>query len=134
MIAAADRLAGFRGQIVRTVFIVPAGVALTTLAAKAQVPFWPVPTTLHTLAAMAFAVALGPRPAASIFLAYLAAGAVGFPGLPAPRSGRRPCLHGRSNRRIPRRLSGRILVVGALAAGRTALGRIGAMVVGLVVI
>lgn len=135
MIAAAGRLAEFRGQIVRTVFIVPAGVALMTLAAKAQVPFWPVPMTLHTLAVMAFAVALGPRPAASIFLAYLAAGAVGFPvfsGSPERGAGL-AYMAGPTGGYLAGYLMASWLV-GALAAGRTALGRIGAMVVGLVVI
>lgn len=42
----------------RTVLTVIAGTALMTLAAKAQIPFWPVPMTLHTMAVMAFAVVL----------------------------------------------------------------------------
>lgn len=63
----------------RMVLIIVAGAVLMTIAAKVQIPFWPVPMTLHTMAVMAFAVVLGPRIAVSIFLAYLAAGAVGFP-------------------------------------------------------
>ncbi|MEH3126124.1 biotin transporter BioY [Agrobacterium cavarae] len=59
--------------------MIVAGVALMTLAAKTQVPFWPVPMTLHTLAVMGFAVALGPRMACAIFIAYLATGAAGLP-------------------------------------------------------
>jgi biotin transport system substrate-specific component len=62
------------------------GVALLTLAAKIEIPFWPVPMTLHTLAIMGFAVFLGPRPALSIIAAYLALGAAGLPvfsGTPA---------------------------------------------------
>lgn len=55
------------------------GVALMTLSAKVQIPFWPVPMTLHTVAVMGFAVALGPRMATVIFTAYLAAGAAGLP-------------------------------------------------------
>ncbi|MBK4215757.1 biotin transporter BioY [Paracoccus caeni] len=55
------------------------GVALMTLAAKVQIPFWPVPMTLHTMAVMGFAVLLGPRMATAIFAAYLAAGAAGLP-------------------------------------------------------
>jgi BioY family len=62
------------GVAARNVIIVIAGAALMTLAAKVQIPLWPVPMTLHTLAVMAFAVAFGPRLAVSIFLAYLAAG------------------------------------------------------------
>ncbi|MGP4803580.1 biotin transporter BioY [Agrobacterium cavarae] len=63
----------------RQAFMIVAGVALMTLAAKTQVPFWPVPMTLHTLAVMGFAVAFGPRMACAIFIAYLATGAVGLP-------------------------------------------------------
>lgn len=56
-----------------------AGVTLMTISAKVQIPFWPVPMTLHTLAVMAFAVLLGPGMAMAIFAAYLAAGAAGLP-------------------------------------------------------
>ena len=63
----------------RQALMIVAGVALMTLAAKTQVPFWPVPITLHTLAVMGFAVAFGPRMACAIFIAYLATGAVGLP-------------------------------------------------------
>ena len=68
----------------RTALTVIVGAALMTLAAKVQVPFWPVPMTLHTLAIMTFAVAFGPRIAISIFLTYLAA------ALPACRSSQAP--------------------------------------------
>lgn len=63
----------------RQALMIVTGVALMTLAAKTQVPFWPVPMTLHTLAVMGFAVALGPRMACAIFIAYLATGAAGLP-------------------------------------------------------
>lgn len=63
----------------RLALVIVAGVALMTLAAKTQVPFWPVPMTLHTMAVMGFAVALGPRMACAIFIAYLATGAAGLP-------------------------------------------------------
>lgn len=36
------------------------GVAVMTRAAKTQVPFWPGPFTLQTLAVTAFAMGLGP--------------------------------------------------------------------------
>lgn len=55
------------------------GVGLMTLAAKVQIPFWPVPMTLHTLAVMSFALILGPRLSTAIFAAYLVAGATGMP-------------------------------------------------------
>lgn len=63
----------------RTAATILVGVALITLCAKLRVPSWPVPMTLHTLAVMAIAVALGPRLAAATFFAYLAAGAAGLP-------------------------------------------------------
>jgi len=76
-------LAKLRGPgfvpVMRRALIAAVGACLMTLAAKTQIPFWPVPMTLHTLAVMAFAVALGPRMATAIFVAYLASGAVGIP-------------------------------------------------------
>ena len=41
--------------------MVIAGMAVMTLSAKTQAPFWPVPMTLHTMAVMAFAVLFGPH-------------------------------------------------------------------------
>jgi len=110
-----------------------AGVALMTLAAKTQIPFWPVPMTLHTLAMMAFAVALGPRMATATMLAYLAAGAAGLPVFSnAPERG-----VGLAYMVGPTGgyLLGYLLacpLVGGLARGRGTLGRLGAMLVGLV--
>ncbi len=59
-------------------FAIPAAL-LITLAAKTQVPFWPVPMTLHTLAVMLIAAAFGPTRAVAAMLAYLGAGAAGMP-------------------------------------------------------
>lgn len=67
-----------KGLVLQLLFVV-LGVAVMTLAAKTQIPFWPVPMTLHTMAVMGFAALLGPRLALSILLAYLAAGAAGLP-------------------------------------------------------
>ncbi|AJE47540.1 biotin transporter BioY [Celeribacter indicus] len=55
------------------------GAALITLGAKVQVPFWPVPMTLHTLAVFVLAATLGPRLGTAAVATYLAAGAVGLP-------------------------------------------------------
>ncbi|MEM9635763.1 MAG: biotin transporter BioY [Pseudomonadota bacterium] len=79
MISASRSLVDNVGQAAKSVPVVVAGAALMTLAAKVQIPFWPVPMTLHTLAVMGFAARLGPRVATSIFLTYLALGAAGFP-------------------------------------------------------
>lgn len=64
---------------VRMFLLVLSGVVLMTVSAKVQIPFWPVPMTLHTLAVMGFAVLLGPRVAVAVVLGYLAAGASGMP-------------------------------------------------------
>jgi biotin transport system substrate-specific component len=55
------------------------GVAILTASAKAQVPFWPVPMTLQTLAVLLLGVVYGPRTAAATVVAYLALGAAGAP-------------------------------------------------------
>lgn len=73
-------------QLLKASVGVIAGVAVMTLSAKIQIPFWPVPMTLHVLALMALAAALGPRMATAIISGYLVAGATGLPvfsGTPA---------------------------------------------------
>lgn len=55
------------------------GAALITLGAKIQIPFWPVPMTLHTLAVFFLAATFGPRIGFAAMAAYLAAGALGIP-------------------------------------------------------
>ncbi len=55
------------------------GAALITVGAKLQVPFWPVPMTLHTLAVFLIAAALGPRLGLAAMATYLGAGAMGLP-------------------------------------------------------
>lgn len=55
------------------------GAALITIGAKIQVPFWPVPMTLHTLAVFFLAATFGPRIGFAAMAAYLAAGAMGMP-------------------------------------------------------
>lgn len=120
---------------VRTVVTIIAGTALMTLAAKIQIPFWPVPMTLHTMAVMAFAVGFGPRIAVSIFLAYLAAGAVGLPvfsGSPERGIGL-AYMAGPTGGYLLGFLVASWLV-GTLAAGKGPLGCIGAMLAGMVLI
>jgi biotin transport system substrate-specific component len=120
------------GTAAQNAIIVIAGAALMTFAAKVQIPFWPVPMTLHTLAVMAFAVAFGPRLAASIFLTYLAAGAAGLPvfsGSPERGVGLAYIVGPTGGY-----LAGYLVaswLVGVLAAGKGALGRLGAMLIGM---
>ncbi|CAN7612727.1 biotin transporter BioY [Bosea sp. LjRoot9] len=119
----------------RTALTVLTGAAVMTLAAKVQIPFWPVPMTLHTLAMMAFAVAFGPRLAISIFLAYLAAGAAGLPvfsGTPERGIGLAYMVGPTGGYLIGYLVASGL--VGALAQGRSSLGRIGAMLAGMLVI
>ncbi len=60
-------------------FLSFAGALLITVAAKVQVPFWPVPMTLQTLAIFAIASAFGMRLAVATMGLYLLQGAAGFP-------------------------------------------------------
>ncbi|MBP6819706.1 MAG: biotin transporter BioY [Ferrovibrio sp.] len=56
-----------------------AGSALLAISAKVQVPFWPVPMTLQTLAILAIGMTFGSRLGAATVLLYLAEGFVGLP-------------------------------------------------------
>ncbi len=56
-----------------------AGTMVLTFAAKTQVPFWPVPMTLQTLAVFAIGAAYGMRLGVATLVLYLAQGAMGFP-------------------------------------------------------
>lgn len=62
-----------------TIALVIGGAAVITISAKIQVPFWPVPMTLHTLAVLSLSVLLGPRLAFAAMATYLAAGLAGLP-------------------------------------------------------
>lgn len=59
--------------------LVTLGVAVLTLSAKFQVPFWPVPMTLQTLAVVVLGMLAGPRLAAATIGLYIAIGAMGLP-------------------------------------------------------
>lgn len=56
-----------------------AGSAVLALSAKAQVPFWPVPMTLQTLAILVIGMAYGSKLGTATVLLYLAEGFVGLP-------------------------------------------------------
>jgi biotin transport system substrate-specific component len=120
---------------VRTALTIIAGAALMTIAAKTQIPFWPVPMTLHTFAVMTFAVAFGPRIAVAIFLTYLAAGAAGLPvfsGSPERGIGL-AYMAGPTGGYLAGYLVASWLV-GTLALGKGAFGRVSAMLIGLVTV
>lgn len=119
----------------RSVAVVAAGVVLMTVAAKIQIPFWPVPMTLHTMAVMAFAVFLGPRRSLAIFAAYLAAGAVGLPvfsGTPERGIGIAYMVGPTGGYLLGFLVA--TWLVGQLSEGRGFVGRFGAMALGLAVV
>jgi biotin transport system substrate-specific component len=129
---------GFLAQIRRhagPMATIIAGIGLMTLSAKVQIPFWPVPLTLHTVAVMAFAATFGAGTAGAICLGYLLAGAVGLPvfsGTPERGIGL-AYMMGPTGGYLAGFLVASILV-GALAAGRGIGFRIIAMLAGLAVI
>ncbi len=68
-----------RATIPTQAALVLAGVAILTASAKFQVPFWPVPMTMQTLAVLMLGVVYGARLAPATAIAYLALGAAGAP-------------------------------------------------------
>ena len=68
-----------RAQLATKGLLVVLGVALLTLAAKVQVPFWPVPMTLQTMVVLLIGATYGARLAGITLGSYLAIGAVGLP-------------------------------------------------------
>lgn len=80
-------IASFADTPVRRAGLILAGVGLIALAAKVQVPFYPVPMTLQTLALMAIFAASGMRLSLEIVLAYLAVGLMGLPVFAGPLAG-----------------------------------------------
>jgi len=68
-----------RTQLAVKGFLVVLGVALLTLSAKVQVPFWPVPMTLQTLMVLLIGATYGARLAGATLGSYLLIGAIGVP-------------------------------------------------------
>jgi biotin transport system substrate-specific component len=66
-------------RLVSAILLVIGGSMLLAIAAKIQVPFYPVPMTLQTLAVLGIAATYGSRLAVITVLAYLAQGALGLP-------------------------------------------------------
>ncbi|MFZ9744382.1 MAG: biotin transporter BioY [Aquiluna sp.] len=64
---------------VNDVALVVAGAALTAVLAQIQIPMYPVPMTLQTLAVLLIASAMGPWRALSSMGLYIAMGAAGLP-------------------------------------------------------
>ncbi|MEF2279008.1 biotin transporter BioY [Deinococcus sp. YIM 134068] len=74
----ARTLAPARG-LTRDVPLVLGGAAFVALVAQVEIPLWPVPITLQTLAVLLVGAALGWRRGAASLSTYLLAGAVGLP-------------------------------------------------------
>jgi biotin transport system substrate-specific component len=111
------------------------GAAIITLGAKVQIPFWPVPMTLHTLAVFFLAAALGPRLGFAAMTAYLGAGAMGLPvfsGSPERGIGLAYMAGPTGGYLIGYLFS--TVVTGWLAQGRGWMGRALAMLAGLAVV
>lgn len=71
----------------RGVLLVVLGCFLLTLASKVQVPLYPVPMTLQTLAVLVIGAAYGWRLAGATLLAYVAQGVAGLPVFAGPVAG-----------------------------------------------
>jgi len=65
--------------ILRGAVLALVGTLLLTIAAKVQVPFWPVPMTMGTLVVLGLGMAYGWRLAGATLLLYMAEGAMGLP-------------------------------------------------------
>ncbi|ATI43680.1 hypothetical protein CBW24_16110 (plasmid) [Pacificitalea manganoxidans] len=63
----------------KTVLLIIAGSLLMTLAAKVQVPFYPVPMSMQTLVAIGLGLSAGPVVGVAAILLYLGQGLVGLP-------------------------------------------------------
>ena len=72
---------------VRALVLAVAGAGVLAVAAKVQLPFWPVPVTLQTLAVLVLGMAYGPRLVAATVALYLAEGALGLPVFAGPLAG-----------------------------------------------
>jgi biotin transport system substrate-specific component len=66
-------------RALRGALLAIAGSLVLVASAKAQVPFWPVPMTLQTLALQLLVMGLGARYGAAAVALYLLEGAVGLP-------------------------------------------------------
>lgn len=66
-------------RVLRATLLAFVGTLLLTLAAKTQVPFYPVPMTMQTFVVLAIGMAYGWRLGGATVLLYLAEGAMGLP-------------------------------------------------------
>jgi biotin transport system substrate-specific component len=77
---AASLVTGKAGiRYLTAILLVVFGSLVLALSAKTQVPFWPVPMTLQTLAVLAIGAAYGMRLGVATVGLYMLEGALGFP-------------------------------------------------------
>lgn len=74
-------------RLVSAVAVAFLGTIVLTVASKINVPVWPVPVTLQTLAVAALAGAFGARMAVATVALYLAQGIAGLPVFAGPFAG-----------------------------------------------
>ncbi len=133
MLLARDRIA--EQSLGAKIGLTLAAAALIALGAKVQVPFWPVPMTLQTLAVLVIAAGLGPRLGLAAMGAYMAAGLAGLPvfaGSPERGLGLAYLAGPTTGFLLGMALS--MIVTGALAQGRGLGMRAVAMLAGTVAI
>lgn len=133
MLLARDRIA--EQSLGAKIGLTLAAAALIALGAKVQVPFWPVPMTLQTLAVLVIAAGLGPRLGLAAMGTYMAAGLAGLPvfaGSPERGLGLAYLAGPTTGFLIGMALS--MIVTGALAQGRGLGMRAVAMLAGTVAI
>lgn len=66
-------------SVTKDLALISAGVALLLATAQLQIPFYPVPLTMQTLAVLLLAAGLGPVRGSLSVLGYLSLGAAGLP-------------------------------------------------------
>ena len=70
---------GGLGEVVMTFALLMIGVGILAISARIQVPFYPVPVTMQTLAVMVIAMAYGSKLGSATLFSYLLAGFLGAP-------------------------------------------------------
>ena len=66
-------------DLLRGTLLALVGTLLLAVAAKIQIPFWPVPMTMTTFMVLALGAAYGPKLGTATLMLYLAEGAFGLP-------------------------------------------------------
>jgi biotin transport system substrate-specific component len=78
------------GRLIKQAVLVVLGIAALAIAAKIQVPMWPVPVTMGTFAVLALGAAYGPQLGLITIAGYMALGVLGadvFAGSSAEANG-----------------------------------------------